>query len=224
VVVNDASTDDTAALAARYADGDARIRLLNQAQNGGLAAARNAGIEHTDGPYILPLDADDMLHPQCLERYLDALLERPGLKMVYSDVRHFGDDSRVVPRPDMNLHQLCHHNLVQPTALYRRADYLATEGYRANVHAYEDWDFWLQLLNSNGEAYRIPEPLFLYRVKQRSMLTELLANQTKELAVRQNVHKNNEEKIQHWAPELLRGHTKSIGIFRRFKNFLLRFQ
>src|SRR5947209_8043988 len=71
VLVNDGSTDaDTNALCARlphYAY-PFPLRLVTQA-NGGLPAARNAGVRHSSGDVILPLDADDMLLPGAVEEY-----------------------------------------------------------------------------------------------------------------------------------------------------------
>jgi len=60
-VVDDASSDDTAARAEAWAKRDARVRLLRQAQNAGPAAARNAAIAATAAPWIAILDADDYL-------------------------------------------------------------------------------------------------------------------------------------------------------------------
>ena len=68
IIVDDGSPDDTANVAEQLiAEYGERIRLIRQA-NGGLAAARNAGIAAARGRYILPLDADDRLAPLMLER------------------------------------------------------------------------------------------------------------------------------------------------------------
>jgi glycosyltransferase involved in cell wall biosynthesis len=62
VVVNDGSTDDSAAVIARYAD---RIRIVEQA-NGGCVAAYNSGFFASSGEIVLFLDADDLLAPGAL--------------------------------------------------------------------------------------------------------------------------------------------------------------
>jgi glycosyltransferase involved in cell wall biosynthesis len=209
VVVNDASPDDTAAVAQSYADKDARIRVINLEKNGGLAHARNSGIAATNGKYIVPLDADDKLSKDYMEKSLSMLKQHPKVKVVYTDVTCFGIRNDVVPRPDFNLKDLCYSNLFQPTALYRRSDYLKTQGYRKNVFAYEDWDMWLQLIDSNDAAIRIPEPLFYIRVKEQSMITDLVNNTKLESTIRKQVHINNKERIEKWAPELLHPMQKS---------------
>jgi glycosyltransferase involved in cell wall biosynthesis len=83
VVVDDGSTDDTAAIVARFAAKDSRIRLLQQ-PNGGLAAARNSGIRAAKGEYIANIDADDVWRGENIERQLNALENAPfDAKVVY---------------------------------------------------------------------------------------------------------------------------------------------
>ncbi|TLD69284.1 glycosyltransferase family 2 protein [Phragmitibacter flavus] len=76
IVVDDGSTDGTAGLVEEVALRDVRVRLVRQVR-GGVAAARNAGIERTSGVYVAPIDADDVWHPQRLELHV-AALEREG--------------------------------------------------------------------------------------------------------------------------------------------------
>lgn len=73
VVVDDGSTDDTAAVAASYGD---RIRYVHQ-QNRGLAGARNTGLREAKGELVFFLDADDEIHGDTLNR-LEGVLERAG--------------------------------------------------------------------------------------------------------------------------------------------------
>lgn len=60
LVINDGSSDDTAAIVKRYAQRDGRIRLINK-ENGGVSDTRNKGIEAASGKYLMFLDADDAL-------------------------------------------------------------------------------------------------------------------------------------------------------------------
>jgi len=84
IVVNDGSTDNTAEIAARYP-----ILIVNQ-NNQGLPTARNVGISKSNGIYILPLDADDKLHPQYLEKVVPILDRHPDIGVVYTCRLHFG--------------------------------------------------------------------------------------------------------------------------------------
>jgi glycosyltransferase involved in cell wall biosynthesis len=67
LIVDDGSTDDTAAVASRMASHDSRIRCVSQKQ-GGVSAARNKGVEHARSDWLLFLDADDWLLPAYLRR------------------------------------------------------------------------------------------------------------------------------------------------------------
>ena len=76
IVVDDGSTDDTAAIVADYSRRDSRIRLVSQ-PNGGVGAARNRAIAEASGEFIAPLDADDVWYPEKLQKQV-ASLERHG--------------------------------------------------------------------------------------------------------------------------------------------------
>ena len=74
VVVDDGSTDESAAVVERYAD--SRIRLIRQA-NAGVSAARNKGIEEANGEYVAFLDADDQWMPEFLAEIVELQKEFP---------------------------------------------------------------------------------------------------------------------------------------------------
>lgn len=80
IVVDDGSTDDTAAVARGFGD---RIRYLYKA-NGGVSSARNAGIAAALGEYVAFLDADDLWKPEMLERLIGLLRARPDLGLAYA--------------------------------------------------------------------------------------------------------------------------------------------
>ena len=81
IVVNDGSTDDTAAILARYGD---RIRVVNRAR-GGCSAAWNTGIGAARGEFIAFLDADDEWLPDKLARTVPILEGDPGCVLVFSN-------------------------------------------------------------------------------------------------------------------------------------------
>ncbi|MGA5301548.1 bifunctional glycosyltransferase/CDP-glycerol:glycerophosphate glycerophosphotransferase [Nucisporomicrobium flavum] len=76
VMVDDGSTDDSAAVAERYAARDPRFRLIRQ-ENAGLGAARNTGTEHATGDYLMFVDSDDALAPYAAELLVGSL-EKTG--------------------------------------------------------------------------------------------------------------------------------------------------
>jgi glycosyltransferase involved in cell wall biosynthesis len=78
VVVDDVSTDRTVKVVTGIAKKDKRIKLVQQKENGGAYAARNAGLLHATGDYITVHDSDDWSHPRKIELQIAALKDNPG--------------------------------------------------------------------------------------------------------------------------------------------------
>ena len=92
VLVDDGSTDGAGGIADEYAARHSNILVIHQA-NKGLAEARHAGIHAARGTYIVPLDSDDTLPPQAVERLYRHLIDK-GLDMVYGCYRRISQDGR----------------------------------------------------------------------------------------------------------------------------------
>ena len=92
IVVDDASTDGTADAVAEVAATDPRVTLLRQAGNGGVSAARNAGLERASGTWLTFLDADDRFLPGGLAALHRAAVATDALavvgQQVWSNGRH----------------------------------------------------------------------------------------------------------------------------------------
>jgi len=88
--------------------------LLRSADNRGVAAARNLGIQAARGSYILPLDADDLIMPDYLEKALAIFTERPETAIVSCDARFFGESNGVRQLPDYTPERLLSENLLFP--------------------------------------------------------------------------------------------------------------
>ena len=73
ILVDDGSTDSSGRIAEEYAESDRRFQVIHKA-NGGQSEARNVGLQHARGEFLLFLDADDFLHPQLMELCLHAIL------------------------------------------------------------------------------------------------------------------------------------------------------
>lgn len=174
VIVNDGSPDDTSAvarsLAARHPD--RRIRLIEK-PNGGLSSARNAGVRAAAGKYILPLDADDKIESTMLAELVPLLEARPELGFVYGHIRHFGDRTDEYPLPDFDRDTLVlKDNIVCVCSLFRKPAWEQVGGYNeAMREGYEDWDFWISLVERGWLGFCVHKPLFLYRKHGRSMLS-----------------------------------------------------
>lgn len=185
VVVDDGSTDDTAARVQCWADRDGRVRLLRQA-NAGVAAARNAGIAAARGSLLAPLDADDVWLPRKIEaqvRALDAAGPRAGL--AYAWWIAIDADDRVVgiahpwTLAGAVAEALLHVNFVGNASvpLYRRRVVEAVGGYRSALkekggQGCEDWDLALRVAE-RAEVAVAPAYLIGYRGTSHSMSADL---------------------------------------------------
>lgn len=161
LVVDDGSPDDTAGVAARYADRG--VEYLRR-PNGGPGAARNSGARACDSKYVVFLDADDRLDPRYLERTLPVLAAAaPDIGYVYTQVRYFGVEDGVSRFPDWDVKTLLKWPFVHASALLR--------GELARSHPYderrrpgvEDWDFYLGLAEAGYRGVLVDEPLLWYR-------------------------------------------------------------
>jgi glycosyltransferase involved in cell wall biosynthesis len=95
VVVNDGSTDGTAAVLERFAS---RVRVLSQ-PNRGTPCSRNSGTRMSTGEFIAFLDADDVWLPDKLAKSIDALTSNPDCVLAYSEVFHFTPDGDRIEMP-----------------------------------------------------------------------------------------------------------------------------
>lgn len=211
VVVNDGSSDDTAAVAARFGQ---RIHYLEQA-NRGLAAARNRGIEEAEGKYLLFLDADDRLHPDAIAWLVDAVAGRDD-RVGLMGHRRFTDNAQaagqveVVPRgeaaflPDF-IHECGGppHAFLSPRHLVRQAGgFMPLE-----APGCEDWDLWLRLVLRGAELVPVRRVGAYYRRYPGSMSTQGLAMLESRTAVLLRLHGRLLQipaLLDRWGPELFR--------------------
>lgn len=181
VIVNDGSKDNTKEVAHFFCDKDSRFIYVEQI-NKGLSSARNIGIKHSKGKYILPLDADDKIAPQYITKAISYLEQNVKCKLVYSRAAFFGMRRGEWNLPDYSLERLLAQNCIFCSAIFRRTDFNKIGGYRTNMkYGHEDWDFWLSLLGDGGDVYKINEVLFFYRIRRNSMARLLDAEKLKYL-------------------------------------------
>lgn len=169
VVVDDGSTDAfTRDLLKGYRREKTRVlRTVNM----GLAAARNNGIAAAVGEYILPLDADDRIEPTYLQQAISVLDGDPRVAIVYCRARLFGAVESEWLLPEYSLERMLLDNIIFCSALFRRSDWTAIGGYDPGmVYGWEDYDFWLGIIERGGQVVRLPEILFCYRVASDSMV------------------------------------------------------
>jgi glycosyltransferase involved in cell wall biosynthesis len=176
VIVNDGSTDDqTLKILADFKAPKTRIvHTVNQ----GLSSARNNGIKASDGVYILPLDADDKIGRTYLEEANNILDNNSNVGIVYCLAELFGDKRGRWNLPEYSLKNIMRDNVIFCSALFRRNDWELIGGYNSNMkYGWEDYDFWLSLIERHRNVVQINKVLFFYRVKRKSMLKAITKEQ-----------------------------------------------
>lgn len=177
IIVNDGSSDNSEEIALEYIKKDTRISYLSQ-KNQGPSAARNHGIQASHGEYILPLDADDLISPTYIDKAISYFAEHPETKLVYCRAEKFGLVNEEWNLPAYNYDSLKWENSIFNAAIYKKKDYdLIDGGYNEQLRkGYEDWDFFLSLLDAQSIVHRIDEILFHYRIHTISRNMEVTSN------------------------------------------------
>lgn len=169
IVVNDGSPAPiTSETAARYSG---RIVYVERDKSGGVAAARNTGLEAASGDLIALLDHDDRWLPHKLEREVAALSANPGAVLVHSSYYLINEEStrtKLVSLPERRwkpLPELLLEVAISPcTTLFRRGIVEEVGGFDPALNGSDDWDLWLRMAVAGYDFYCIGEPLAEYRV------------------------------------------------------------
>lgn len=172
IVINDGSTDNSLEIAKGFEKHG--VKVVSH-PNKGLPSARNTGIMNATGDYILPLDGDDILQDNCVER-LQFFIDQTGADIVAPSFKCFGiNSSDVILMPNPTLNDFKTANRIPYCSAIKKEALLEVGGYSPRMlWGYEDFHLWVTLLNRGKTLVTIPDKLFLYRVKEVSMITESL--------------------------------------------------
>lgn len=149
-----------------------KIGILTQ-ENMGLSAARNTGFKAAKGIYVLTIDSDDTLDASFLEKAISILDKDQNIGAVSSHCTIFTDNHKIIdyhrPKGGDISNFLFDNNSVS-FALIRKSVWEKVGGYDEKmIHGFEDWEFWVAMTKRGFEVFMIPEFLFHYRQKDKSM-------------------------------------------------------
>ncbi|WP_141453396.1 glycosyltransferase family 2 protein [Pseudoxanthomonas sp. z9] len=170
ILIDDGSRDGSAAIVEELARGDDRVVAVRQ-PNGGVAAARNAGLRAARGTHIAFLDSDDWWEPRKLELQL-ARMRETGAMVCYASYQRVAEDgrllSKVSPPLEVDYRRMLGSNHIgNLTGIYDRR--LGEASFQKMGH--EDYVFWLDRVRRAGSAVRVPgdAPLAYYLVRNGSV-------------------------------------------------------
>ncbi len=178
VIVDDVSTDGSAAMVASIIarEPERAILLRRLAAQGGPGAGRNVGFELARAPLVYTLDADDLLCPRGLERLVRAIGTDEAAGFAYGVIERFDEAGPVdlVATQGFEVGLFAYGNFLPAMALTRKAAWKAVGGYAERgllQLGWEDYDFWLRLIDAGYRAVWTPTLVARYRKHGESMLS-----------------------------------------------------
>ena len=184
IVIDDGSTDRTAAIAADA--NDPRVRVIS-VQNGGVARARNRGIHESRAELIAFLDADDLWRPTKLERQVRHLSGAPDSGLCVTAATRIDADSReldLMPllKAEDHCESLLRGSMIAgciSSGLLRKHTLQQVGGFNPEFSQCADWDLWLRV-SLVTRISAVDDDLVLYRSRSNNMSSdpELLERDT----------------------------------------------
>jgi hypothetical protein len=183
LIIDDCSPDDTPAVARRLAAADPRVEYRRHADNRGLIATANEGLEWATGDYVVLLSADDLLTPGSLRRATRVMTERPQVGLVYGRTP-FAHVGKPLPEPSrrwrgtriwsgtdwIGLRCRSGYNCISsPEVVVRTSVHRAAGGYDPRCFHTSDLNMWLRIAAISDIAY-VAADQAIYRIHGDSML------------------------------------------------------
>jgi glycosyltransferase involved in cell wall biosynthesis len=167
IVADDGSTDGTAGVAAGHGE---RVRHVRQPHRG-LPAARNLGLSAARGEFIAFLDADDLWHPEKLERQMARFHARPELDFCVTHVRNFWEPELEAERQRYQGRRYADAlpGYVCVSLLARRTLFDAVGQFDVELQHGDDNDWFLRAFDYGAVRELLPEVLVFRRLHQENM-------------------------------------------------------
>lgn len=188
IVVNNFSEDDTMAIVESY--DDPRIRLVNFANHGIIAAARNQGLSRTQAPFVAFLDSDDFWYPEKLQRCMDKLAQGYDLVCHAEVWVGPGERRRTVnygPEARASYESLLlDGNCISTSAVVVRREWLQRAGgfsVKPEFVTAEDYELWLKLARDGARVGFVDEVLGEYLIHEGNQSRAALRNMEAVMAV-----------------------------------------
>ena len=208
VIVDDASTDGTAAYLAEAAKADERVRPLRHDVQGGVAVARNSAARYARGEFLVELDDDDILVASGVEQRYRYLVAHPEFWAAHGNALKIDEEGRYLVGEDVanffcpdpvRCARLFFTSEMIPnasTAIYRRAAMLELGGWDESLSCCEDYELWLRSLQRYGAPGFVDTIVALYRKKDRGLGID---------SVRSGAHARNQRIVQERYSQLIDG-------------------
>lgn len=178
ILVDDRSMDNSLNIIEKWSNVDRRYRIYKNKVNSGSGVARNFAISKARGKYIAFLDADDLWHPQKLNRHVQFMADNKAF-FSHTSYGYIDENGKKIKNTFHVSHQpVSYRNLLKRTeiscltAMYdaeKIGKYYMTEHRRK-----QDYALWLSILNSGYKSYGLDEELAYYRQHKTSATSNKL--------------------------------------------------
>ena len=167
LIVDDRSTDGSRRIAEEYAQRDARIKVLSNTRQKGVAGALDTGLDAAAGVYLARMDADDVSLPERLAHQAAYLEEHPDVTLCGTWVRltgeHAGQEWKLATDWDsIRCTMLFCGVVAHPTVMWRRADFERHHWRYDVAWTAQDYELWTRIAET-ARMVNLPEILLLYR-------------------------------------------------------------
>jgi GT2 family glycosyltransferase/glycosyltransferase involved in cell wall biosynthesis len=166
-IADDASTrPHVRRILRRFAASDDRLKVRFLERNGNISLASNAAAELAGGEYIVLLDQDDELSPDCLLEVARAIVEHDDPDIVYSDDDKVDVDGRRYDpqfKPDWSPELLLSYMYISHVFCIRRDRFEEVGGFRVGFEGCQDYDLALRLTDGPSRVAHIPKVLYHWR-------------------------------------------------------------
>lgn len=213
IIVNDGSADNTGEVVQRVTAADERFIYI-ETENNGPAAARNAGIEKASGFLILPLDADDIISANYIEKCVEIFAEDENVKLVYGFEQH--DLKSIKPPKPYIWETFLFTNMIHCCGMFKKEDWKNMGGYDINMrYGLEDWEFWISLIHKTGKVIRVDAVTLYVRTKPVSRTTRMQSLQQAEM--KQYIYKKHTKFYNDFFEDPVTLYTECNSYKRAFK-------
>jgi glycosyltransferase involved in cell wall biosynthesis len=184
IIIDDASTDSSLAVAESYRD--PRIKVIRNDRNQGVRVTANQGHRLARAEYVARMDGDDISLPDRFKLQVDFLDAHPHIAVVGGQSikidtqgHKVAEYRRILPTDFASLRWYAGYEcpFVNPTVMYRNPIIWGKlNGFDESVTFAEDYHLWIRLLSQNFIAHNLPDTLIEYRVNPHSMMNSVSAS------------------------------------------------